>query len=128
MGFFEKGKEYAPAVARYGVGTVFFLFGISQITNPENWVMWLPSFSYSWGISAMNLIYINGIFDFIIGAMLLIGLYTRVTALIGSIHLAGIIFSIGYSEVAIRDFGLLLVLISIFLRGSDRLCMENKFK
>ena len=128
MGFFEKGKEYAPAVARYGVGIVFFLFGISQITNPENWIMWLPSFSYSLGISAMKLIYINGAFDLIIGTMLLMGLYTRVTAFIGSIHLAGIIFSIGYSEVAIRDFGLLLVLISIFLRGSDRLCIENKFK
>lgn len=119
----QKYKEYAPAIARYGVGIVFFIFGISQIINPENWVAWLPSFSFNLGITGESLIYINGAFDFIVGALLLIGIWIRPVALVGAVHIAGIIVSLGYNDIAIRDFGLLLVLISVFLNGSDKLCI-----
>ncbi len=118
-------KEYAPAIARYGVGIVFFIFGISQLINPENWLGYLPGYILNIGISPANLIYANGVFDLVIGALLLLGLFVRVVALISSLHLIGIIISLGYNDVAIRDFGLLIVLISIFIHGPDKLCLKK---
>ena len=119
-------KEYAPAIARYGVGVVFFIFGISQLINPESWLGYLPSFVFNIGISSTNLIYFNGVFDLAVGLFLFLGLFVRVFALLGSLHLLGIIVSLGFNDVAVRDLGLLIVLISIFLNGSDKLCiMKN---
>jgi uncharacterized membrane protein YphA (DoxX/SURF4 family) len=123
MGFLDKGKEYAPSIARYGVGVVFFIFGISQLLSPENWLGYLPSFTYNLGITPGNLIFMNGIFDLVLGLFLLLGLFVRIFALLGSLHLIGIIVSLGYSDVAVRDLGLLIVLISIFLNEQDRLCL-----
>ena len=40
----ERYKEYAPTIARYGVGIVFFIFGIWQLFQPEAWFAWIPSF------------------------------------------------------------------------------------
>jgi uncharacterized membrane protein YphA (DoxX/SURF4 family) len=121
----NKFSRYAPSIARFGVGIVFFIFGIDQLVNPENWVIWLPSFIYGFGIDVINLIYVNGVFDLVIGVLLLAGIYTRIISFIGILHLLGVILSMGYNEVAVRDLGILLVLISIFLQGSDSLCIES---
>lgn len=121
-------RNYSPALARYGVGIVFFIFGISQLLSPENWIRWLPSFILNTNISPLNLIYINGIFDLIVGLLLLTGFFVRIVAFLGSLHLLGIIISLGYNDIAIRDLGLLIVLISVFLHGPDKLSLQTKLK
>ena len=120
-------KEYTPAIARWGVGVVFFIFGISQLLNPQSWMAYLPDFALTIGVSATNLIYMNGVFDLAIGILLLFGIFTRVVSLIGILHIIGIIISIGYNDVAVRDFGLLIVLVSVFLHGADKLCLVKRF-
>lgn len=124
----DRLKEYAPAVVRYGVGIVFLIFGISQLLNPGSWMAYLPDFALNIEISATSLIYMNGIFDLLIGILLLLGIFTRIVSLIGILHIAGIIISLGYNDVAVRDFGLLVVLVSVFLHGADKLCIiKNKW-
>jgi len=128
MELLKRGKEYAPTIARYGVGIVFFLFGIDQLIRPETWITWIPQYALNLGVSAKTLIYFNGIFDLIIGLSLLSGFLVRFASFLGILHLGGIILSLGYNDVAIRDLGLLLVLISIFLHGPDRWCLQKKKK
>ena len=118
-------KKYAPILARYGVGIVFFLFGILQLINPQSWVSWLPDFIVN-NINPVTFIYVNGIFDLVIGAFLLVGFLTRIVALLGILHLLGVIFSLGFNDISIRDFGLLLVLVSVLLHGSDEWCLDKK--
>jgi len=118
-------KKYAPILARYGVGIVFFLFGILQLINPQSWVSWLPEFIVN-NFDPVTFIYVNGIFDLVIGAFLLVGFLTRIVALLGIFHLLGVIFSLGFNDISIRDFGLLLVLVSVLLHGSDEWCLDKK--
>ena len=128
----ENLKKYAPILARYGVGIVFFIFGIDQLVRPSAWIAWVPdyviNFVANFGISNIGFIYFNGLFDLIVGLLLLAGLFVRVVALIGALHIAGIIFSLGYNDISVRDFGLLLVLISVFLNGSDEWCLDKKIR
>lgn len=123
---------YVSVLARYGIGIVFFIFGIDQLVRPKAWITWTPesiiNFATNLGVNNINLIYFNWLFDLTIGFLLLVGLFVRVTALIGTLHIIGIIFSLGYNDISVRDFGLLLVLISVFLNGPDELCLDKKLR
>ncbi len=121
---FDKFKEYAPIFVRLGIGIVFLLFGFDQTFNPANWMAWTPSFiSFLSG----NVFWLfTGIFNMIVGFLLLIGLLTRLAGLLASLHLIGVIITLGYNDIAIRDFGLLLGAISVLLYGADKWCVDKR--
>ena len=121
-------KRYSPVVARLGVGIVFFIFGIWQLVQPSNWFGYLPGFALNFGFSPNTLILINGIFDLIIGLALIRGIFIRVFAALGALHLLFTGITLGFNDVSIRDFGLLIVLVSIILNGPDEFCLKNKSK
>ena len=120
-------KRYAPLIARLGVGIVFLVFGVWQILSPSGWLGYLPDFVLGFGISPSTFILLNGIFDLLIGLLLVFGLFLRIASAFGILHLAGIIFSLGWNDVAVRDLGLMIVLISVFLNGPDEFCLGKKF-
>jgi len=116
-----KYKEYAMSLVRYGLGIVFLLFGYDQIFNPSNWIAWFPQ-------NLVNYIVYVGIFNLVVGLFLVLGLFTRVVALLAALHLIGVIVTIGYGEVAIRDFGLLLGAFAVLFYGADRLSLDLKYR
>ncbi len=122
----EKYKKYAPAVVRYGVGIVFLLFGIDQLFKPQKWIAFTPTFAQSLYVNVNTFWLINGMFDAIIGILLIIGLFTKIVAFFASVHLIGVIVILGYNDIAIRDFGLLLASIAVFLNGTDLWCLDFK--
>src|SRR3989344_7748252 len=112
-------KKYAPIVIRIGISLVFLWFGIYQLINPESFLGYVPQAIYEHSIEMSHehslqffhnipkpsihvLIMGNGIFEVIFGGLLLIGLFTRVSALLLSLHLAVIMFSIGYNDIGVR--------------------------
>ncbi len=119
--------EYSRILARIAISIVFLWFGITQVINPEYLMGYLPSFILSSGF-AKTFIYLNGTFEIIFGALLAIGLFTRTAALLLSIHLLGIIIGLGYNDIAVRDFGLMLITFAIFLGGRDKWCLDWKRK
>ena len=121
-------KKYAPALVRWGVGIVFFLFGISQIKDPANWIAWLPSFTTNMAISQSTMIVFTGVFNLIVGALLILGILTRLAAALAALHLLGIRVTSGYNEITIRDFGLLLGAFAILLNGKDNFCLGKNSK
>jgi len=121
---FKKYKKYSPSIVRFGVGAVFLSFGIMQLTSPSNWTGILPNFVTQY-FNPISLVYFNGSFDLLVGIFLLSGLYTRIVSFFASLHLITIIFVLGFNPITIRDFGLLLALISIFFHGPDELCLNN---
>ena len=121
-------KKYSPAVARGGVGFVFLVFALWQIIYPESWIGYLPGFVYSIGISVKTLIILNGALDLLIGLGLILGVFVRISSLLGMLHLIGIVGSLGWNDVSVRDLGLLIVLISVFLNGEDRFCLGRRWK
>ena len=124
----NKYKIYAPTVVRIGVSLVMLWFGLNQLFDSSSWIGYLPEFALNLPLEATTVVMFNGIFETIFGLALLLGLFTRFVAFILTLHLLGIISTLGYNEIAVRDFGLMLAMFSVFLHGPDKYCLETKWK
>jgi len=125
--FINKNKDYSVPIIRISLALVLLWFGIDEIINPENWFGYIPSWISS--IIPFNIetfILLNGIFEIIIGALLLIGLKTRIVAFIAALHLLSITVAVGYNDVAVRDFGLTLMAVSLIFSGAGVFSLDNK--
>lgn len=117
-------KEYGPAVLRIAMALVFFYFAINQIIAPADWTGYLPEFLQDTSNPVM-FIYANAIFEIIFGTLLILGIFTRLTAFLLGIHLLGISITLGWTAVAIRDYGLAFATLAIVLNGPDKLCLKK---
>ena len=125
--------RFGYTLVRYGIGIVFLLLGIDQFVHPSTWIGYLPmhgmmGFLTEQGSETYRFILINSLFDMLLGMLLLMGIFTRIVASLAVIHLGGIIIISGYSDIVIRDFGLLLAALAIALRGADEWCLETRWK
>lgn len=122
----QNGKKYAPTVVRVGIALVVLWFDIQQILDPGAWTGLIPSWATSIsGLSALTLVKINGWSEIIFGILHLIGLFTRISALILTLHLALITIVVGYNGVGVRDFGLTMAALSSFLYGVSPLSLDS---
>jgi len=125
--FFIKNKDYSVFIIRIGLALVLLWFGIDEIRNPEKWFSYFPQSFIPLLPFDLNLFFIlNGIFEVVVGILLLIGFKTRIVAFIAALHLLSITLSVGYNDIAIRDFGLMLMAVSLVFSGAGRLSVDNK--
>ena len=125
--FIIKNKEHSTAIVRIGLALVLLWFGVDEILRPENWFGYFPQFLMSFlPFSLKTFFIINGLFEIITGFLLLIGFYTRIVAFVVSLQLLSITFSIGYNDVAVRDFGLSLMAISLIFSGAGEFSLDNR--
>lgn len=117
-------KEYGPALLRIAMALVFFWFAINQLIAPNDWTGYLPGFLYNTA-NPVIFIYANAIFEIIFGTLLILGIFTRIAALLLGLHLLGISITIGWNATAIRDYGLSLATLSIAMNGPDKLCLRK---
>jgi uncharacterized membrane protein YphA (DoxX/SURF4 family) len=117
-------SENGKIILRISLALVFLWFGINQVYSQSEWVGFIPDF-LSEIINPNLLVLINGSFEIILGIALITGFYTRLSALLLSLHLFGIALSIGYNPIAIRDLGLALATLSIFFNGTDKWCYDK---
>jgi len=110
----------ALLLLRLGLGGVFLVFGIDKFFHPAMWSAYIPQ----WFPQVSYFIYIIGIVEAIIGICVLIGFKTRVTSGIAAVMLLGIIGSLGYSEITVRDAGLLMTAIAIVLLGAGEFSLD----
>jgi uncharacterized membrane protein YphA (DoxX/SURF4 family) len=120
----NKLKTLAPTFLRISMSLVILWFGVQQIIDPTSWLGFLPAWTASLPISQIHFIYFNGTFEIIFGIFLLIGFYTRIVALVLALHLLDIAYTVGYNAIGIRDLGLALSTMTIFLYGADGLTFD----
>ena len=120
-------KQYAPATIRIGVALVFIWFGLEQLSSASEWVGWLPNYALSLPVSAITLVKLNGVFETVLGLILLAGFYTRLTASLLALHMAHIISIVGYGEIGVRDFGIFMATLSTAFHGADDFCLDFFF-
>ena len=97
---------------RLGLAFVFLWFGIDKFINPEYWInawipLWFQGILASFGISNLNFIYTNGIFEIILGLGFLFNLFVKLFAFLTILFLLFVAFSFGLNEVIVRDVGLI---------------------
>ena len=119
-------KERAQILVRISISLLFLWFGINQLINPDYFTGYLPDFILTSNFASQMLL-INGLFETILGMLLLLGIFVRITSLILSIHLLIITFSLGYNDIAVRDFILTLITFSICIGGADKWCLIKKY-
>ncbi len=112
-------RNFSSIFLRYSVAFLFLWFGLNQLFHAGAWVAWLPSWTSSLPVEPLTFIYLNGIFETVFGIFLVLGLFTRLSALLLSLHLFGIAFSLGYNDIAVRDFCLALATMAVAFHGSD---------
>ena len=121
-------KRFSKPLIRIVMSMVFLYFGYQQITSPVEWSGFVPDFALSFGLSATSIVIMNSLLELSLGTLLLLGLFTRFSSVILALHLFGIAFSLGFSDLGVRDFGLAIATLTIFLNGADDFCLDRKFK
>lgn len=118
---------YAPSVLRFGMSIVILWFSSQQFLHTNVWTAYVPdSVVAMTHLSSTVLVYFNASFEFVFGLMLLFGWKTRFSALLLSLHLFDIMWTVGYGEIGVRDFGLAVATLTVFMNGPDILCMDQK--
>ena len=87
-----------------------------------------PQWAYQTSINPFVVVMLSGIFEVTFGILLLLGIFTRFSAGILGLHLLIIIQSLGYNEIMVRDIGLFMGLVAVFLHGKDKWCLDKKVK
>lgn len=120
-------EKYGNSVLRIGMSAIILWFSFEQFINTSFWTAYVPDFAVNLtGLTASTLVILNASFEIVFGILLLIGVQIRLSALLLSLHLIEIAFTIGYGETAVRDIGLALSLFVVFMNGSDIISFTNK--
>lgn len=105
---------------------VFLWFGVQQFLAPEMWIGFIPEWVLDLSpIGAVSLVHLNGAVEIIFGTALILGLFTRASALILGLHMAHITFMVGYDAIGVRDFGLTIAALAVFLNGADNFTLDQ---
>jgi uncharacterized membrane protein YphA (DoxX/SURF4 family) len=123
-----KLERYAKPVLRIGMGLVFLYFGYQQLTNTALWTGFVPDFALAFGFAAEKIVLINSFFELSFGVLLLLGLFTRIVSFVLALHLFVISFSLGFNDLGVRDFGLAVATLVVFLNGIDDWCLDRNWK
>jgi uncharacterized membrane protein YphA (DoxX/SURF4 family) len=105
---------------RIGLALVFIWFGIDKFIQPQYWVdAWMPSWAQhgalSIGMSTGNVVFLIGLFEVLVAISLATGFFMRMFAGIAIAFLLMVIVTHGFSEVLVRDIGLVGGLLAIIL-------------
>jgi uncharacterized membrane protein YphA (DoxX/SURF4 family) len=112
-------RNYGKIILRIGLAIVFLYFSISQFQNPTKWVSLLPDFLQSFG-NPIIFIYVNALFDALVGIFFISGRFLKVFSLLAFLHLLGItLFSLGFSPQGFRDLGLAFASLSLFFEDEN---------
>lgn len=119
-------SAYGITIIRIGMTGMLLWFGVQELLHPMNWEGYVPDFVMSIsGLSEHTIILANGAVEVACGALLLLGVYTRVVAFVMAVHVALIGVSLGYSAIAVRDLGLAAALFGLVFTGPGALAVEK---
>jgi uncharacterized membrane protein YphA (DoxX/SURF4 family) len=108
---------------------VFLWFGSQQLLHAPDWTGFIPEFVANMlPVSLETFVLGNGLMEVILGIALILGIFVRAVAFILAIHMFGIAFSLGWSAIGIRDFGLSIATTTIFLFGADYWTLDRKIR
>lgn len=116
----NKLAEKYPFVMRLSLAFVFAWFGISEILNPVYWSGYVPPLVEKFLPFGVNLfVQLHGLVLFLLALSFVFKFYVRYTGFLA----LGVLFSIivglimisGFSEIVVRDIGLLGLALSIWL-------------
>lgn len=101
-------------VLRVGLGLTFLLIGIDILRHGDMWLGYVPD-SLPFGIPREMGLKLSGMFDILLGALLVVRMFPKVVAGLAALHLAGVLISYGLDAVTVRDVGLLGAVLALLV-------------
>lgn len=115
-------------VLRIGISLVFVWFGTQQLLSADMWIGFIPEWVIKLSpVSATTLVHFNGALEVVFGTALMLGFFTRISALILALHMSHITFLVGYDSIGVRDFAISVAAFSIFFNGADPFSLDHLF-
>jgi len=106
-------KQITPLLLRMGLATMFLYAAISSFLDPREWVGYLPSMLTS-RIDAETILHFFSVYELILAAWLLSGVYVRYVALLCAATLAGIVVTnFSLFAISFRDIGLIFAALAL---------------
>lgn len=118
-------KDYSSLILRLGLGITLFWFGITSILEPDVWSSLVPVFI---PIQPTIVVMAMAIFQMVVAVFIILGAFTRLAAFLMALSLIPIIISLGYNDVAVRDFAIFLAALSLAISGSKKLSLDSRFR
>ena len=120
-------KNIGISVVRIGMSLVYLWFGSSQLIDTDKWTALIPGYATKLiGVSTHTMVLGNGAFEIVFGLLLLIGFYSRFVSGILALHAIHIVTIVGYNAIGVRDFGLAIAMIGVFLSSPDAWTLDYK--
>ena len=117
---------FSAPLLRIGISFVFVWFGVNQIIDPTSWFAYVPDYViHMTHLSVLTIVYLNAIFEIVCGSMLLFGLCTRVAAVLLALHIIDITFVVGMDSIGVRDCGIAIATVAVFLNGTDWFSLDR---
>jgi uncharacterized membrane protein YphA (DoxX/SURF4 family) len=106
-------RQVAPLLLRIGLATMFLYAAISSFLDPREWIGYLPSMLTS-RINAETILHFFSVYELILAAWLLSGVYVRYAALLCAATLAGIVVTnFSLFAISFRDIGLIFAALAL---------------
>ena len=110
--------RYSNLVIRLSLAIVFFWFGIDKFFHPDYWVnAWVPQsvslFAANFKIRPTDIIYMSGVFEVLVATSLVTNIFIVFFSSLAVLFLASVTAFSGFSEVLVRDIGLMGAFLSL---------------
>jgi uncharacterized membrane protein YphA (DoxX/SURF4 family) len=117
--------KYSNLILRLSLAIVFFWFGIDKFFHPDYWLnAWVPqsvvSFAGNLKLHSVDVVYITGVFEILVATSLATNIFVAVFSLLAVLFLTVIMFFHGFSEVMMRDVGLMGAFLSLIFWPRQR--------
>ncbi len=111
-----QGEKIRHWMSIGAVSFIFLVFGIWELTKPDYWIGYVPSFAYKL-LDPLILVRIHGFVLLIAGIWILSRRYLKYSAVIGSLIMADIVVTLfitsGFTDLLVRDIGIMLFVLSL---------------
>ena len=110
--------KYSNLILRLSLAIVFFWFGIDKFFHPDYWVnAWVPQsislFAANFKIRSIDIIYISGVFEVLVATSLVTNIFITLFSSLAVLFLVSVMLFHGFSEVLVRDMGLMGAFLSL---------------
>ena len=124
-----KSPSITPSIVlRIAISIVLFWFGVSGLFFTSTMVSYVPEWANIAGDSLEVTIQINGFIEIILGMLIFTGLFLRIATIGFIIHMGFILAVVGYNEIGVRDLGLLLSGVALYMTNDHTLTLDARFR
>jgi len=102
-------------ILRICLAIVFIWFGVDKLLSPNNWFDYVPTMINDMPFKINTFIILNGMFEVILGLMLLWRRTLYLASGVIVLFIAMITIFLGFDEVIVRNLGLLSVALALFM-------------